>query len=483
MSATLDRSPETATLDALRANAQAREAAGQHAEAAQAWEQLAAGLRGPARAPALVHQARLLAGPLGQPAEAERLYRRALANDPSSPEALEALTRHATAQAQWHLLVNLQRRRFGVTNDPLERARIALEAGRAELEHLESPGAARLWFKRGIQCHPDNQALLEALADLERTSANDAALLDCLGRLIELEGERAQPSALLEAASLHSDLGEHARALGYLQRASRAAPEDSLILDALSDVLSQLDRCGDLADVLERRAALATDDPSTRASTLAELGTLFEERLFDPEAALDAFERAHAADSAAPGVAEGRARLRAKLEVDRDDSPPTPSPPPPRRRERISRRRCGPTSARPRSRQTERDSGSSCAKSRGCTGDRARWTKHCPGSSAGSPPRRKIRMPCERWRASTSAPGTRTNSPPRSKHWIRCWIHGSRRSTSDVWVCCTHAEACRSKRRARSRRPWRSTRPTWTCSRASPRCCASWGATPTSSPR
>jgi len=319
LSATLDRSPEAATLDALWANAQAREAAGQHAEAAQAWEQLAAGLRGPARAPALVHQARLLAGPLGQPAEAERLYRRALANDPSSPEALEALTRHATAQAQWHLLINLQRKRFGVTNDPRERARIALEVGRAELEHLESPGGARLWFKRGIQCHPDSQALLEALADLERTSANDAALLDCLGRLIDLEGERAQPSALLEAASLHSDLGEHARALGYLQRASHAAPEDSLILDALSDVLSQLDRCGDLADVLERRAALAADDPSTRASTLAELGTLFEERLFDPEAALDAFERAHAADSAAPGVADGRARLRAKLEVDRGD--------------------------------------------------------------------------------------------------------------------------------------------------------------------
>ena len=316
MSATLDQSPEAATLEALRATAQEHEAAGQHAEAAQAWEQLAAGLRGPARAPALARQAHLLAGPLGQPAEAERLYRRALANDPSSPEALEALTRHATARAQWHLLVNLQRRRFGVADDPLERARIALETGRAELEHLENPAGARLWFKRGIQCQPDNQALFEALADLERASANDAGLLECLARLVELEGERAQPSALLEVASLHSDRGEHARALGYLQRASQAAPDDSLILDALAEVLSQLDRCSDLADVLERRAALATDDPSARAGALAELGSLFEERLFDPEAALDAFERAHAVDATAPGVAEGRARLRAKLEVE-----------------------------------------------------------------------------------------------------------------------------------------------------------------------
>jgi tetratricopeptide (TPR) repeat protein len=319
LSATLDRSPEAATLDALRATAQEREAAGLHAEAVQAWEQLAAGLRGPARAPALVHQARLLAGPLDQPAEAERLYRRALANDPTSPEALQALTRHATAQAQWHLLANLQRARFGVTSDPVERARVALEAGRAELKHLANPGGARLWFKRGIQCHPNSLALLEALADLERASADDAALLECVERLIELQGERAQPSALLEAASLRSDLGEHARALAYLQRASASAPEDSLILDALADVLTQLDRCADLADVFERRAALAANDSSTRAGTLAELGTLLEERLFDPEAALDAFERAHAADPTAPGVAEGRARLRDKLELDRGD--------------------------------------------------------------------------------------------------------------------------------------------------------------------
>ncbi|HEY5658205.1 MAG TPA: hypothetical protein VIY27_10495, partial [Myxococcota bacterium] len=318
MSATVDRSSEAATLESLRAAAQAREAAGQHAEAAQVWEQLAAGLRGSARAPALVHQARLLAGPLGQPREAEQLYRRALVNDPDNAEALQALTRHAAEQSQWHLLANLQRRRFAAASDPAERARIALEAGRTELENLENPGAARLWFRQGIESDPGNLPLAEALADLERASADDAALLECLERLIEIEAERVQPSVLLEAASLRSDLGEHARALAYLQRASAAAPEDGLILDALVEVLTQMDRCGDLADVLERRAALAGDDPMARASTLAELGRLLEERLFDPEAALEAFERAHAADPDAPGVAEGRARLHAKLELDRE---------------------------------------------------------------------------------------------------------------------------------------------------------------------
>jgi tetratricopeptide (TPR) repeat protein len=309
---------DPAALEALRATARECEAAGRHAEAAQAWEQLAAGLHGPTRAPALVQQARLLSGPLEQPAEAERLYRRALASDPGNREALDALAERARSQANWHLLANLQHRDFEAAGDPLKQAKIALAAGQLELEHLENQGAAKAWYRRGLQCHAENLALLEALADLERRSANDAALLECVERIIELQGDRASPAALLEVASLRSDLGEHARALACLQRASSIAPEDTLVLDALAETLGQLDRCGDLADVLERRAALAVDDPRTRAGLLVELGNLLEERLFDPEAALDAFDRAHAADPDARGVAEGRTRLRAKLEADQD---------------------------------------------------------------------------------------------------------------------------------------------------------------------
>ncbi|MDH3521129.1 MAG: tetratricopeptide repeat protein, partial [Myxococcales bacterium] len=70
--------------------------------------------------------------------------------------------------------------------------------------------------------------------------------------------------------------------------------------------------------VLERRAALADDDPPLQASVLAQLASLFEERLFDPEAALDALARAHAADPTARDIADNLTRLRAKLEPQRE---------------------------------------------------------------------------------------------------------------------------------------------------------------------
>jgi tetratricopeptide (TPR) repeat protein len=324
LSATGEGSPGSATIEALRATALEREAAGRDAEAAQTWEQLAAGSSGTARAAALAQQARLLEGPLDQAVEAERLYRRALANDPLQPAALEALSVQAAARGDWLLLANLRRRCFEAASEPLTKARIALEAGRFERDRLENPHGARIWYRCGLKCNPRDPELLQELVDLERDSGDDASLLDCVERLLDLQGDAASVATLLEAAALRSDLGEHARALGYLQRASRASPDDVLVLDALAEVLGQLDRCGDLADVLERRAALADDDPSLRANVLAQLGSLLEERLFDPEAALEAFERAQATHATEPGVAESLARLRAKLDTD-SHAPRTPA--------------------------------------------------------------------------------------------------------------------------------------------------------------
>jgi tetratricopeptide (TPR) repeat protein len=307
VSATIDHGGSGASPDAL-------EDAGRHEEAARAWEALAEGRSGAERAVALCQQARLLFGPLGRTQQAIRVYRRAFENDPENPEVLDALFEHATSSGDWPLLGNVARHRFRSEGEPHDRVELALAAGLNERQRLHSPGGARAWFQAGLALDPDHVGLHEALADLERERGDDVALLSHLERVIELRADEPSPAVLLEAASLHADRGTPLRALGYLERASQLAPEDSLVLDALAEVLTELDRPTDLADVLERRAAIAGDDPLTRASVLAELGELLEQRLFDLEAALDAYERAHAADPEADDVATALTRLRAKVE-------------------------------------------------------------------------------------------------------------------------------------------------------------------------
>ncbi|MGH0028332.1 MAG: tetratricopeptide repeat protein [Myxococcota bacterium] len=298
------------------AQARAHANAGRSHEAAQAWSEVAAERPpGPERAAALVEQARLTS----DPEVTALLHRRALANDPGHAASLDALTRHARTQQQWLLLANLYRLRFQQEEDPKRRAGLALEAGRLELEHLHSPGAARSWFRDGLECDPEKLEIVAALVELERTRGDDAALLVALERLIELRDGEPAPSELLEAASLRSARGEMARALVHLERASARAPEDVLVLEALAEVLAALDRLTELADVLERRAAV-TDDEELRAGVLMELGALLEERLFDPEAALDAYQRAARDDPRAPGARDAVSRLQAKLETAAESS-------------------------------------------------------------------------------------------------------------------------------------------------------------------
>src|SRR5262245_28138209 len=121
---------------ALEGLARVCESQQQPREAAAAWERLAARTRGGERAAALAAQGALCAGPLAEPRRAAELYRRALTDDPRSRAAADGLSRIARDTGQWSLLASLLERRFENAEAPAQRAEIAIEAGRLQLEKL-----------------------------------------------------------------------------------------------------------------------------------------------------------------------------------------------------------------------------------------------------------------------------------------------------------------------------------------------------------
>jgi tetratricopeptide (TPR) repeat protein len=305
---------------------QARERArrGEHAEAAHLWAQVASQRPiGPARAEAFAEQAKLLGGPLSRPDDAFAAWRRAFLNDPARADVWDALEGEARRRGDWLLLAAVLRRRLVAALDPARRAEVACALGKLEVEQLHAPGAARRWFEAGLALAPSHPGLTEALAALDRHQNTTPARIELLERILDLRGREAHVEQRLEAAALQLERGDHARALAHLQLAAERAPDDVRVLEALLAPLEALDRPVELADLLTRLATL-TQDASRRALLLARLGGLFEERLFDAEAALDAFLAAHAADPGAPGVAEALARLRAKRDP---NAPAAPEPP------------------------------------------------------------------------------------------------------------------------------------------------------------
>ena len=282
------------------------------AEQAEEWARQAAATTGQECARALVKQADLVERALGRPDEAMALRRRALVNDPYQPEALESLAARAVAADDWVLLSLLRARRFEIAEPGPSRAEVALELSRLEGEKLQNPVSARAWILRGLEESPGDVRLHRALVDIQRDHEDSAGLLDRLEEAIRVAPDEADVDLLMEAASLHLERGATQAALPHLERAARREPENESVLDALLDLLGQLGRYPELADALERRAALATQDSEARAQILAELGALQENRLYDRDAALDAYERAHSIDPNTPGLTETLARLHAK---------------------------------------------------------------------------------------------------------------------------------------------------------------------------
>jgi tetratricopeptide (TPR) repeat protein len=293
---------------ALRGAARSLQACGDPEAAAQAWRQLAELLRGPERAAALVELAALVSK-TGDGKRAIELYRSALSDDPRNPAAVEALCDHAAARGQWPLLVDLMERRFELSSDPAERVRIAKEAGRVERDELANAAAARLWFARAAELAPDDPAIIESMAEFERARGDDAALRGLLERAAELRGDDVPVSMRLELASLHSGEGEDARALQHLRAALKRAPEDALVIEALSDTLARLGRDQELAQVLARRAALATGDPAAAAAAWSELAQIRAASLRDEQGAREAYEMAFEASPSQPGVCAALERL------------------------------------------------------------------------------------------------------------------------------------------------------------------------------
>jgi len=298
------------------ANARALETANRPQEALEAWVRLARTRSvGPSRAAALVEEARLL-GELGRHEEAAFRYRRALANDPRSADALVALTGIATQEHDWVQLAHLGGLRFDLERDPARRAEIALETARLELEHLHCPGAAHGWILAGLESAPEEPGLLALRVALERDRGDDTALLEALEQWLAVSGDAAEPADRIDAGTLCAARGRHGHALAHLERAMDQAPDDFRVLDALTHLFSSLDRPSDLADVLERRVALLSDDPEAAGALLIELGALREDRLFDLEAALDAYTRALSIRPDDRAARDAVTRLGTKLEDD-----------------------------------------------------------------------------------------------------------------------------------------------------------------------
>jgi tetratricopeptide (TPR) repeat protein len=284
-------------LPSLKALARASDQAKDRAGAVRAYRRLAALARDPLEAAdAHVHLARLCAQTEDDIAGARLHCEAALRLSPDQPDALLLLGElcHRSGEHLRALKALDRLREVAMARHELDRVGQAnLLAGRVWEEGLKQPENALLRFREAVSLLPGEPEPLFASARVAESLGKLQEALSGYQQALELAGPAPRSESVRQAAhaSHHAmarlcrtRLGDPARAREHLESALSLDPRDVVALDELIPYFRATGRALELAEALEKAAAVH-EEPKKRAALWAEAGELYRGRLQQPEKA------------------------------------------------------------------------------------------------------------------------------------------------------------------------------------------------------
>jgi tetratricopeptide (TPR) repeat protein len=236
---------------------------------------------------------------------------RALALDPSSRDAVEALVAHHASRGQWEEVARALAKGAGAAKGGRALA-LASEAALVR-DHVLGRGTEALGlYDAVLEQSPADVLAMEAVERVRGGAGRHDELVDALERQARAENRpRDAFPAWSRASTLAAErLGDTQRALGLLERAAEADPEDPGPLQALADLHRRTGDWEACEAALARRASLAST--VQEASLLAAMrATLLEERLSREDDAVDVLAEALRTDPAHPTLNHMLQRLLA----------------------------------------------------------------------------------------------------------------------------------------------------------------------------
>ena len=283
-------------------------------------EERLASVEAEARIPLAYQLGQVLETKLGAPDEAVERYAEVLIDAPDHEPTLDALESLLldsdgadvrglrlricdvlapiyAGRGDWQSGVHLLQVRLGDAQTDAERVALHVRVARAHEDSAEDPRAAFASYGAAFACDFGNP---EVLVELERL----AAQLDCWAELAavlrrglddpaRLEGLDPDTRRALTArtADLYeARVGDLHEAIGFNRRITDLDPGDAAALASLDRLYARVDDVQSLVGVLEQRID-GTLDGVEQAALCFRLGALFEERLGQPERAIDVYRR------------------------------------------------------------------------------------------------------------------------------------------------------------------------------------------------
>jgi tetratricopeptide (TPR) repeat protein len=280
----------------------------------RAWPQLYAlsereleGTTGADRVALLVDMAKMAAERLDRGADAIRLYREALALDPSAPGVLDALEKQAERDRDFATVAQVLELRVEASPDDAARLAVLQKLGAVYAERLnDQVGAARTW-RRVLELSPGHAKALRVLRDAYLASGDLASLEELYAAQSDWEGlaevlssaaDRATDPELKVQYSLHvakiyeQRVGQPERAFRAYERVLSVNPTDSTAARALVPIYEREERWPRLLPLYEILLGNA-DTTEERVALYRKLAEVSGKRLSDKAAAVAYAKKAY----------------------------------------------------------------------------------------------------------------------------------------------------------------------------------------------
>ena len=204
--------------------------------------------------------------------------------DTISPKAQVPLTddlqRLAEVTGRWAAVADKLREVGRRTPGAADQMRLLQRAAQIWVEQVGELDRAIAVYEDALDLEPENLELQRAAQIVYRKADRPAELATCLLTIAELETGASRHEALLEAADILGELGEHEGALEAVEHVHEEAPEDLSALEAIERWATQLERWDRVAASLVAQAE-HTSDVAASSELRRRAASLLRERLGD----------------------------------------------------------------------------------------------------------------------------------------------------------------------------------------------------------
>jgi tetratricopeptide (TPR) repeat protein len=233
--------------------------------------------------------AELYADPLDRPEDAFEKYRAAVTLDPDDTERREAFERIGRRLEAVEAVVETLEEASAAA-DRATAAEIDRRLGECYEHDLDDPDAAIDAYRSALDWDDADREALRALERLYDKTGDLERLADTLRQQITYGDPERRPALLERVAELERDeLDRPERAIDAYEEWLELEPESRPAIDALETLYPSREAWTELAELLERKAELV-DDTGGEIDTRLELARVYEEELYRPEEAIEAYE-------------------------------------------------------------------------------------------------------------------------------------------------------------------------------------------------